>query len=198
MLARFLLEPFNATPQVFLTSGSLEARPMGFVIRPLLLVVVVSLACIGCEENDPIDGGVEPPENRCVDHDNDGYGLNCTEGLDCDDLDETVWESCEPDPDRCNIPRAGCPCEEEDQEIACRTSEPVVSDDGSSLCYAGLRVCQDGTWTSCDNMEPYLPIGSDGPAPGDDGAHRDTLLATRLITILHIYDEIQKAITDGT
>ncbi len=30
----------------------------------------------------------------CVDADNDGYGVNCVAGIDCDDTDELVWDSC--------------------------------------------------------------------------------------------------------
>lgn len=151
---------------------------MGSIYRPFfILVAICSVACIGCQVNEQIDSGVDPPVTACIDHDKDGYGINCEEGRDCDDLDETVWEACEPDPDRCALPRSGCPCEEEDQEIACRTSRPVVSEDGSELCYAGSRVCQDGAWTACENMEPYIPPNSEGPLP-DDGAHRDALLDT--------------------
>lgn len=151
---------------------------MGFIYRPVfILIAVLSLACIACQENEQIDSGVDPPNNTCIDYDNDGFGLYCEEGRDCDDLDDTVWEACEPNPDRCSMPRSGCPCEVEGQDIACLTPQPQVSEDGSELCYAGVRVCQDGAWTACENMEPYIPPNSDGPLP-DDGAHRDALLDT--------------------
>jgi hypothetical protein len=149
---------------------------MGSTVRPIfILAAVISMAFVACQENDPIDSGVDPPETRCIDHDKDGFGQYCEAGNDCDDLDETVWEVCEPDPDRCNIPRSGCPCEVEAEEVACRTSSPVVSDDGSELCYAGVRSCLGGIWTACESMEPYNPVGAEGDVP-DDGANRDALL----------------------
>jgi hypothetical protein len=147
-------------------------------IRPvsILLLLTSILACWSCDTTEPIDNDADVGQLVCIDNDGDSYGVNCGPGLDCDDGDETVWDTCT-GPDRCATPNIGCTCENEGEEILCRTAEPVVSPDGATLCWAGVRTCESGVWSGCEGMSSYDPTGADDEEfSGGGGAYRQPLL----------------------
>lgn len=92
------------------------------------------------DEGTPVDNGV------CVDDDEDGYGVDCTLGLDCDDADPNNWTSCatcvDEDADRaftgCDAYTdiAGPDCDDEDAAISPLAAE--LADDGTD------NDCADG------------------------------------------------------
>ncbi|MFO7177664.1 MAG: hypothetical protein DIU78_003090 [Pseudomonadota bacterium] len=49
--------------------------------------------------------------------------------------------------DRCAIPAAGCPCENEGQEVECGKTEERYGD--YLTCSVGTRTCTDGEWSAC-------------------------------------------------
>ena len=79
----------------------------------------------GTEGNTPGDeGGDEggtPGEGgsgnySCVDGDNDGYGVGCILGNDCDDSNPNFYDICP----NCAVSNdQGCPCYEEGQSVLC-------------------------------------------------------------------------------
>ena len=137
--------------------------------------VVLAGWLLGCDGSAPFDGGIDPPDPVCIDRDGDGYGVNCPLGLDCDDSDPSIHEACEGVEDPCAQPATGCPCRHEGATVECRTIEPVVSPDGSVLCYLGTRTCTDGAWGPCEGMEPYAPGGG---ASDGDGVQREAILGS--------------------
>lgn len=139
-------------------------------------LAILVLAFLGaCHGNDPNGNGVETPELTCVDHDHDSYGVGCEAGFDCDDFDGEVWAECGAG-DPCAVPRAGCPCETEGEEVSCRTTQPVTSDDGSELCYAGVRTCEGGEWGICASLTPYLPEAAEEAGAQEPGTSRESIL----------------------
>ncbi len=147
---------------------------MEWPVRLIAIAGIAALLYLGaCQEGTNPGEGLDPPVESCIDHDNDSYGVNCEAGFDCDDDDPEIWADCHPD-NPCATPRTGCPCELEGEEIACRTATPIVSDDGSELCYAGVRTCREGVWSRCESLYAYEP-GTEGDV-GDDGVHREPLI----------------------
>jgi hypothetical protein len=146
-------------------------------IRPVSILLLSSvLACWSCDTTEPIENDADVGVLVCIDNDGDSYGVNCSPGLDCDDGDATIWDTCA-GPDRCAAPNIGCPCANEGEAIECRTSEPVVSPDGATLCWAGTRTCEAGVWSGCEGMSSYDPSGTDDQEfSGGDGAYRQPLL----------------------
>jgi len=123
------------------------------------------------------DQDAELPAN-CLDHDGDGYGVNCELGLDCDDNDPAVWTTCG-DRDSCARRHAGCPCDEEGAVADCRTEGPLDTVDGHDLCYLGTRVCHGGVWGPCQEMTPYPfdhSADSGGSGGSGSGVHREAIL----------------------
>jgi hypothetical protein len=170
--------------------------------RPLILCIAVfSIALFGCQQTDPIGNGTDVPEVTCIDHDGDSYGVGCEAGFDCDDSDSTIWSDCDPG-NPCSVPRAGCECDEEGEVIECRTSTPVESPDGSVLCYAGVRTCEGGIWTSCGSLYAYRPGDETASSDSGDpramdsaGVHREAVLGYPRTCVAscdsgcrHIYD----------
>jgi hypothetical protein len=149
---------------------------MVWLVRSMAFAILFGMLSLGaCQQGPDPEDGVDPPDMTCIDHDNDTYGANCEAGLDCDDMDPDIWTGCDPS-NPCPRPRAGCPCELEGQQIECRTSSPAVSPDGSELCYAGVRTCVAGAWTTCDSLYSYPPLDDDSVSDETDGVHREPLL----------------------
>ncbi len=147
---------------------------MGWLFRSIMVSsLVATFGITACVERSEPDDGLDPPEARCIDRDDDGYGVHCEAGLDCDDTNAAIQADCS-EGMSCTHPRAGCPCEDEGEEIECRTPNPIVSDDGASLCYAGVRACQDLLWGTCDSLYSYDPLSEDDL--GGDGIERGAIL----------------------
>jgi hypothetical protein len=89
-------------------------------------------------------------KDECVDQDGDGFGEHCSEGADCDDADDTVFEEC----GTCSDPSEGCECDGDSPAIECQlTPDQVVED--SLLCETGMRYCREGLWTACIGVAAF-------------------------------------------
>ncbi len=152
---------------------------MDFPRPVLILFTIFSVLCIwACQNTDPIDNGIVIIEHECIDHDGDSYGVYCNAGLDCDDTDESIYADCDSD-NPCTRPRAGCPCSINGDMIACGTSTPTVSEDGTELCYAGIRECVDEVWSTCEGVTSFSPVDDPEADPGtDSGAQRQPIIGT--------------------
>jgi hypothetical protein len=115
------------------------------------LLVFVLLGCGGDAGGDSPDGNDGPVlgdgdgdlDPLCQDGDGDGRGVDCASGPDCDDADDTVFESC----GTCTDVREGCSCDAT-VAIDCKVPNNEVRD-GVLFCKTGKRYCRDGLWTGC-------------------------------------------------
>ena len=110
----------------------------------VILAVMASL--IGCKTASRAPGanddyfGAKP---ECIDHDGDGFGLNCPLGTDCDDSNATITIGCHV----CDHPSPGCPCTTENARAQCGT--PVSQEGTVTTCSYGESVCTSGAWGAC-------------------------------------------------
>lgn len=147
---------------------------MEWLFRLILVTsLVATFGITACQQRSDPNDGLDPPDANCIDRDDDGFGVHCEAGLDCDDTDNEIHSDCSTTMS-CTSPRAGCPCEDNGEEIECRTSNPVITDDGASLCYAGVRACADNLWSTCDSLYSYDPLSGDDL--GSDGIERGAIL----------------------
>ncbi|MEI8254074.1 MAG: hypothetical protein WCJ30_00210, partial [Deltaproteobacteria bacterium] len=82
--------------------------------------------------------------STCVDLDRDGFGLNCSAGVDCDDRDANITDGCY----RCLGHPAGCPCEPGAAPVSC----DLLTDTDHAYageCHPGQRNCVNGEWGHC-------------------------------------------------
>ena len=120
-------------------------------MRRLLRVLAGALIVAGCssEVGSPVlgpDAGV-----ACKDDDHDGFGENCSLGLDCDDHDSRSTNECR----TCAHPELGCPCATGQQPISCFGRDEALID-GNMMCHEGTRSCRDGVWSACEDMHGYV------------------------------------------
>lgn len=115
--------------------------------------VAMTLFVAGC------GGGVDEPRpdaaTPCIDEDGDGHCL----GGDCDDSDPGLYEGCVPPCDPGST-APGCPCSLEEPATPCYHGP--AGTDGIGICRAGVRVCRDGLWSTCEGE--VVPRGD--PAAG--------------------------------
>lgn len=104
----------------------------------------------------------------CTDLDEDGYGVGCVLGPDCDDGDAESGPLV-----------TGCSCSEEGATVECRSSEPTSEGDRLT-CYTGTRACEDGSWSACSDDDSYPAICSDDGAGSGAAPRRDALLGDPL------------------
>lgn len=121
-------------------------------VAPLLL----TLACgsdrgATDEPGDALGDGRTVDEPRCLDADGDGFGVDCADGPDCDDADDTVFEDCS----ACSKPDEGCPCAAGDEPVMCEL-DPVQVPKETVLCKDGMRYCRDGAWTGCMGVATFV------------------------------------------
>jgi hypothetical protein len=118
-----------------------------------LLTSMLSVGCGGGDQ-DPPEAGKSPSiggdTGECKDVDGDGFGANCSEGPDCDDLDDTVFERC----GVCTDAAEGCECEADAAAIECKLSDDQIAED-SLLCETGMRYCREGLWTECISVASF-------------------------------------------
>jgi YVTN family beta-propeller protein len=93
--------------------------------------------------------------DTCVDNDGDGYGKNCQAGPDCDDANPNFAVVC-PNCAKNSFP--GCPCSVAAQN--CYSGDPVWI--GKGECTAGVQLCQNGFWGSCQSEVLPTPEACDG------------------------------------
>ena len=65
--------------------------------------------------------------------------------------------------DLCVRPREGCPCDQV-SPIDCY-GDPIVGDDGRTLCARGTRYCRGGSWSACESVHRYELRSGPGLAP---------------------------------
>lgn len=108
-----------------------------------------------------------PPEHLvCEDSDDDGYGVNCARGPDCDDTDPRRTRDCTgPEPPDCEAtPNAlGCACLLGDREV-CYDGAPETA--GVGPCKPGVELCVEGAWGACEGQ--VLPAGERCNGADDD------------------------------
>lgn len=97
----------------------------------------------------PVDAGYS-----CVDVDEDGYGVDCPSGDDCDDNDATITDQCFSCLD--NAVQTGCACEPQ-VGLQC-VPPPIPHADGLLICREGTRYCRDGFWTACEPLGEYVLV----------------------------------------
>ncbi|MBP47866.1 MAG: hypothetical protein CMH53_07990 [Myxococcales bacterium] len=104
-------------------------------------------------------GGAKPDAGQggggCVDLDKDGYGNGCVNGGDCDDNNPNFALIC-PDCAKANHP--GCPCK--GTAANCYTGDPQWI--GKGICQAGVQLCQNGYWGTCNGEVLPTPEACDG------------------------------------
>jgi hypothetical protein len=99
------------------------------------------------------DASGESP--ACTDLDEDGFGVGCSLGPDCDDTDGSVRpgadELCGDDRDNdCDL--------DIDEDCSCATGAARLCFDGApdtadvGACQSGVQTCTDGVWSSCDGQ----------------------------------------------
>lgn len=126
----------------------------GLGIGALWLCAALFVACGSASDDDTQDGvpllndgkgALGGAGGGCIDKDGDGFGEGCAEGPDCDDEDDTTFETC----GVCLDTREGCACEPGTKPVECIIEEPGVP---AHLCKTGLRSCRDGVWTACEGF----------------------------------------------
>ena len=93
---------------------------------------------------------IEEIIEACIDEDDDGFGINCKLGEDCDDANPNFNISC-PDCSKGNV--VGCICKT--KSATCYSYD--VSTLGKGVCKKGTQLCNAGYWESCK--------GDIGPSP---------------------------------
>jgi hypothetical protein len=105
-------------------------------------VLSLSVALLaGCGAEDP-DGGAGPAgAQQCTDRDEDGFGIGCAAGDDCDDDDPLVFDEC-PGPD--DPPVGEC------ADAATRDCKVTLPEhNGVKACFEGIQTCEGGVWGDC-------------------------------------------------
>ena len=121
---------------------------VGLTLTTLVLVV-------GCGGEEDKSGASEGPSigggaGECKDLDGDGFGAHCSDGPDCDDGDDTVFENC----GSCTDAAEGCECDPRSPAIECTLSPEQITKD-SLLCDTGMRYCREGLWTACISVASF-------------------------------------------
>ncbi len=100
------------------------------------------------KEQEETKGKPIVPTRPCIDNDNDGYGINCQAGEDCNDNDPEIHynakEKCDGKDNNCNL----------------RVDELLTRPCGTNkgACREGKEHCQNGKWTGCDAKGPTEEI----------------------------------------
>jgi hypothetical protein len=115
-------------------------------MRAWALLVGATVALTGCETTGNPPGAnddytAHPP--ACVDHDGDGYGLNCALGNDCDDNNAAITNGCYV----CDHDAPGCPCTTEQAKTSCGKVTAKLGN--TTTCAYGESVCTNGKWGEC-------------------------------------------------
>jgi hypothetical protein len=127
--------------------------------RSSVLLYALALASVvaACGDGGGHRPGALPPADAgysCVDADEDGYGVDCAAGDDCDDTDPTVTDQCFSCLD--NAIQFGCACEPQ-VGVQC-VPPPIRHPEGLFICREGTRYCRDGLWTACEPLGVYMLV----------------------------------------
>ncbi|HTV21819.1 MAG TPA: choice-of-anchor L domain-containing protein [Polyangiaceae bacterium] len=105
------------------------------------------MACNGDQNTAPpppsSDDVAMPPTWTCTDADEDGYGVGCRLGSDCDDNDPNVTVECLCDGQK----SPGCSCDEAGAQAGCGTVYSRVGD--TVVCGQGVTSCDGEEWGEC-------------------------------------------------
>lgn len=99
-------------------------------------------APVGQDTADALKEDTGPVKPKCADGDGDGYGQNCSPGVDCDDNNPNFTVVC-PDCTKLNYP--GCPC----AGVAANCYTGQAEWIGKGVCQAGVQLCKQGFWSEC-------------------------------------------------
>jgi hypothetical protein len=111
------------------------------------LVIACGDGSSSSDQGQALTQGESAAESACIDRDGDGFGEGCSEGADCDDNDDTVFEQC----GACLDTAEGCLCEPGTAPVTCT----LAAEPDSKLCKTGLRSCRDGVWTACEGIAQF-------------------------------------------
>tara|TARA_R110000851_G_scaffold78423_4_gene173103 strand:- start:2948 stop:5065 length:2118 start_codon:yes stop_codon:yes gene_type:complete len=96
-----------------------------------------------------------PSKPPCIDDDNDGFGINCAKGVDCDDKNPNFAVIC---PDCTNKNYAGCLC----TGVAANCYSGQAQWLGKGQCQSGVQLCKKGFWSECKGESLPTPEICDG------------------------------------
>ena len=96
----------------------------------------------GMDGSDATD--TDRPSTRCIDLDDDGFGINCSAGIDCNDEDPSLTDECY----RCLANAPGCPCAPGTAPVSCDL-DTDTDHAFEGLCNLGQRNCVNGEWGHC-------------------------------------------------
>ncbi len=124
----------------------------------------------------PVSIPIIPPEQdpTCEDLDGDGYYANCQGGTDCHDgmadIHPGATEICDDnlDNDCSGGADNGCVCVIEQEVRPCYPGPAGIAGKGS--CKAGSQICQNGTWSECQDFVLPAPEVCNGEDDNCDGA----------------------------
>ncbi len=113
--------------------------------------LLAALALAGCTDAGIKHSAKGDAGPACVDHDHDGFGLNCALGRDCNDNDPKSTNECR----ICAHPDVGCPCSAGTQPISCFGQDETLAN-GNVMCREGTRFCRNGNWGQCEDIHGYV------------------------------------------
>jgi hypothetical protein len=119
-----------------------------FVASALVVACGGSASDSSSNEGQTLSLDADKAGSECVDEDGDGFGEGCSEGADCDDSDDTMFEQC----DVCLDSAEGCACDPGVKPVSC---DLEAVDPATKLCKTGLRHCRDGLWTGCEGVAQF-------------------------------------------
>ena len=108
---------------------------------------------------------------KCQDKDGDGFGINCDNGVDCDDNNPNFSAVC---PDCTKKNYTGCAC----KGVAANCYSGEAQWLGKGLCQAGVQLCKTGFWSDCKGETLPTPEVCDSKDNDCDGLIDEGVLSS--------------------
>jgi len=121
-------------------------------MRRLLCALSSALIVASCS-SDAVPPTGPDAGALCKDEDHDGFGLNCSMGVDCDDHNPSSTNECR----ACSHPEIGCACKEGQEPLPCFGQDEALLD-GNIMCHEGTRFCRDQHWSACEDVHGYVIV----------------------------------------